>query len=157
MLLDWAAFNGHIGIVKQLLEKGADANVKNEFNRTPLDEAVVNEKEEVAVRYQFFIEQNIHYSQDLLIPNTAEVAAEQPASKVEEEDKGEEEIEDEEENKVSIEEEVKKQPVLTDSESIKKLEEELLKGMKDLDPTAEVKVTKTSEDSMKKEETKKKL
>ncbi len=47
--IDWAAFNGHAGIVKLLLEKGANPSVKNEFGRTPLDEAMVNEKEEIVV------------------------------------------------------------------------------------------------------------
>lgn len=41
-LIDWAALNGRADIVELLLSHNADPNIKNEFDRIPLEEALQN-------------------------------------------------------------------------------------------------------------------
>ena len=40
--IDWAALNGRCDIIEILIEVGADANLKNEFDHVPLEEAFQN-------------------------------------------------------------------------------------------------------------------
>ena len=40
--IDWAALNGRCDIIEILIEVGADANLKNEFDHVPLEEALQN-------------------------------------------------------------------------------------------------------------------
>ena len=40
--VDWAALNGRDKIVELLIEAKADANIKNEFDRIPFEEALQN-------------------------------------------------------------------------------------------------------------------
>jgi len=47
--VDWAALNGRADIVEYLLEKKADPNLKNEFDRIPFEEALQNGFANVAV------------------------------------------------------------------------------------------------------------
>jgi len=44
--MHWACLNGHANIVQLLLDKGGSASVCNQAGRTPLDEAMHNEREE---------------------------------------------------------------------------------------------------------------
>jgi ankyrin repeat protein len=39
--LHWAALNGHLEVAEMLLQAGADANVRNSFEKRPFDEALV--------------------------------------------------------------------------------------------------------------------
>ena len=48
-LIDWAALNGRKEVVELLLESKADANIKNEFDRIPFEEALQNGFADVAV------------------------------------------------------------------------------------------------------------
>ena len=56
--LHWAALNSHIPLVRLLLENGADFTIKNSVDRTPFDEAVVNEKFEVTAAIIEFLEKS---------------------------------------------------------------------------------------------------
>ena len=42
LFIDWAALNGRCDIIEILIEVGADANLKNEFDHVPLEEALQN-------------------------------------------------------------------------------------------------------------------
>ena len=44
--MHWACLNGQATIVQLLMDKGANASICNQAGRTPLDEAVHNDKEE---------------------------------------------------------------------------------------------------------------
>ena len=52
--LHWASLNGHVGVVKHLLELGCDYNAENMFGLTPIDEAIRREFTEVMEVYSSF-------------------------------------------------------------------------------------------------------
>ena len=45
--LHYASREGHLGIVKLLIVHGADVNAKDMTNRTPLDQAYVDEQKSI--------------------------------------------------------------------------------------------------------------
>ena len=67
--LHWAALNSHVSLVRLLLENGADFNVKNYADRTPFDEAVVNEKFEVTATIIEFLEKSQEQKEGSVDPN----------------------------------------------------------------------------------------
>lgn len=48
--LHWAALRGHLSVVDVLLEHGADVNIRDRMNRTPLDLAKLDEENRKIVK-----------------------------------------------------------------------------------------------------------
>lgn len=44
--LHWAALNGHAHVVEFLIANSADVNMKNTYNRTPFEEALVRDRKD---------------------------------------------------------------------------------------------------------------
>ena len=101
-----------------LLENGADPNITNEFNRTALEEAMLNEKEDVVVLI-------LLKAQNYLLLKTEII------SKKEKQEIIEEQIEEEEQKKTYN---------TKDEDSIQQLEDELSKHIRNIDPNAKVNV-----------------
>jgi len=49
IVIDWAVINDKKDVIELLIENGADCNIKSKYGHTPLDEAILGGRYEIAV------------------------------------------------------------------------------------------------------------